>query len=211
MSTSVSKKTKSVLPEQITIIVLLVAVVTLGLFIAYKAVLREKPVTLEEANLKRLTQFVNTNPSDKQGRLQLAYTYQRSRDYAKAVEQYNAVLKMDPKEIAAIYNLGIIAKEEKDYNQAEKLLKQVNAQSETHVLGRIALGEVYMATAKYDDAIKVLDEILQIEATIVRPRILKAQALEKKGDKNGAIREYKEVLNYVPDHNEALSALKRLK
>lgn len=212
MSISVPKKnSKSVLPEQITIIVLLVVILTFGLLIVYKSIIKEKPITPQEADLKRLTSFVETNPADKQGRLLLAYTYQKNHEYAKAVQEYNTVLKMDSKNLEALYNLGVIAKEENDHAQAEKLLKQVASMQETHILARIALSEVYIAKSNYDAAIKVLDEAIKIESTLVRPRILKAQALEKKGNKKGAIAEYKEVLKFVPTHEEALSALKRLK
>lgn len=212
MSVSVTKKNKSsVFIEQITIIILLVALVTVGLFILYKSIIQEPTVSPNGREILQLSKIVEQNPGNQASRLLLAYAYQKDKDYAKAKAEYNNALKVNPDEIAALYNLGVIAIEEKKYDDAEKSLKHVLKLKDTHVLGALALGEVYIHKAKYDDAIKLGDRVLAIQPSLARPRILKAQALEKKGDKNGAKREYKEVLNYIPDHKEALDGLKRLK
>lgn len=212
MSISVTKKNKnSVFFEQITIIVLLVAIFSLGLITVYKYIVKEPSITPSQMEVNRLSKMVKSNPSNQASRLMLAYAYQRDKDYQMALQEYSEALKTNPKELAALYNIGVIYLEMKNYKESEKFLKKVLQIKDTHVLGAMALGEVYISLHKYDDAIKVLDKAIATQSQIVRPRILKAQALEKKGNKKEAIREYQEVLKFVPTQEEALTALKRLK
>lgn len=212
MSNSVPKKTKtSVLPEQITIIVLLVAVVTIGLITVYKYMVKEPALTPAAMDIKRFTSAVKANPSDQASRLLLAHAYQRDRNYEHAIAEYNEALKTNPDELAALYNLGLIAIELKKYDEAEKHLLKVLKLKDNHVLGAIALGEAYIAQQKYDEAVKILDKAIAVQNTLAKPRILKAQALEKKGSKKEAIKEYQTVLRFIPDHAEALAGLNRLK
>ncbi len=212
MSIQVPKKSKnSVLPEQITIIVLLVAIVTIGLITVYKYIVKEPALTPAAMDVKRLSSAVKANPSDQASRLLLAFAYQREKDYEHAIAEYNVALKNNPNEISALYNLGLIAIEQKKFDDAEKNLLKVLKLKDTHVLGAIALGEVYIAKEKYDDAIKALDKAIAIQSTLAKPRILRAQAMEKKNNKKEALKEYNTVLKFIPDHAEALAGLNRLK
>lgn len=210
---SVPKKSKnnSVLAEQIIIIVLLVGIVSMGLITVYKYMVKEVVMSPTQVDIKRFGDVVSSNPGDQAARLQLAYAYQRDKDWERALQEYDMALKRNPNELAALYNKGVIYLELKKYKESEQVLKKLLNLKPTHVLGAMCLGEVKIATGKYDDAIKILDEAINVQSQLVRPRILKAQALEKKGNKKEAVQEYQRVLEYIPNQEEALAALKRLK
>lgn len=205
------KPVKGPVYTQLTILVLLIIVVVLALLSAYKYFVKTPVVSPQELEIKEYTKQVQAHPKDLGARLLLGFAYQKAQDYSKASEQYNQALKLNPKELAALYNLGLMAKKQKEYDQAEKYFEKVLEIKDTHVLGSLGLGEVYISSGKYDEAIRVLDKVIEIQGQLVNPRLLRAQALEKKGDKAGALREYQEVLKYIPNQIEATEAVRRLK
>lgn len=205
-----AKKEAGIIYEQITVVILLLLIIALSLLFAYEFLAQKAALNQQKEDLEALVDYVYANPNDGKSRLALAFTYQKSHDFAKAKNLYYEALKNDPQELSALYNLGIIAKEQGKQEDAEKFFKQVLSLKSNHYLGHIGLGEVYINQGKNDQAIKVLNEVIKIQGYMTEPRLLKAQALEKKSNYAGALQEYQEVLKYVPNQATALSAIKRI-
>ncbi len=198
-------------PSTTIILILLLAVVIMGLLTAKKHLVREPTVEPLQNEMTILEEMVNTNPQDADARLGLAYAYQRAKQFDKSKAQYLEVIGIDAKNLAALYNLGVISKEEKNQPEAEKYFIKALTLKPDHVLAAIGLSEIYIAQGKYDDAVETADKALEIHRTIVNLRLIKAEALEKKGDKAAAAAEYREVLRFLPDSKTAKEALTRLK
>jgi len=75
----------------------------------------------------------------------LALIYYSKQDFAKCEDENNKVLKYDPKNQMAIYNLGAIAATKGDVVKAKDLWNQVieiNSESETGKLAKESLAKL---------------------------------------------------------------------
>lgn len=204
----VEKANKS---AQISILLLLALVIVFGLLNTYKFLKKEPTLTPQQAELKSLKMVVQKNPDSIHSRLLLGYSYQKLNDYSNSQKQYYEVLKLDDKNVTALYNIGLTFQQQRNFNKSENYYKKTIEVKPNHILGLVGLGEVYLETGEYDEAIKVLETALTFEKQLVNPRLLLAKALEKKGEKVKAISEYKTVLKYIPNDRTAIQALDRLR
>ncbi|PKM83113.1 MAG: hypothetical protein CVU89_02990 [Firmicutes bacterium HGW-Firmicutes-14] len=208
---SVKQQGKVSIPIMIIILVLLAANIVMSILTIRKYVAKEPTVDPQIVQLKNYMEKVNANPTDINNRLQLAYTLQMMNQYDKAREQYTEVLKIEEGNLAANYNLGVMAQAEKKYSEAEEYYKKVLSLKENHVIAAIGLGETYLAQEKYEDIITVADKVLELEPGKTDLHLLKARAYEQQGDTEKAREQYNAVLKYIPDDTEAVEGLKRLK
>ncbi len=68
-------------------------------------------------------QAIEVCRDDVQLRYSYAYELERFRKYPEAIEQYKIVLKLDPKMVKALFNLGDIYKSQKQYSKAVEFYK----------------------------------------------------------------------------------------
>lgn len=113
--------------------------------------------------------------------------------------------------MAANYNLGVIAVEQKNYAEAEKYFTKVLTTDPSHVLAAYGLGQMYFTQEKFDKVVDTMDRVLKSNPQNASLHSLKAKALEKLGKVTEAKTEYSAVLKYIPDDKDANEALKRLK
>lgn len=197
--------------KQSVVLILLIAIVVFVILIAKTYLVKEPTIEPVDLEIQKYNEEVAANPDLLAPRLSLAYAYQKTGDLEKAKAHYNEALKIEEKDQGAIYNLGVIALEEKKVDEAEKYFKQVTEINPNHVLGVLGLADLYIGQKKYDLAVAALDKALAQNARVVDLHMKKGEALEKKGDVAKAKEAYKMVVKYVPQHAEAKAALERLK
>lgn len=207
----VREKEKIPAAKQSIVLILLIAIVVFAILIAKTYLVKEPTIEPVDLEIQKYNEAVAANPDLLAPRLSLAYAYQKTGDFEKAKAHYNEALKIEEKDQGAIYNLGVIALEEKKVDEAEKLFKQVTTINPNHVLGALGLSDLYIEQKKYDAAITALDTALKQNDNVIELHYKKGEALEKKGDIAKAKEEYKAVLKYVPQYTEAKTALERLK
>lgn len=193
------------------ILMLVVGFVALGVWTYYRWMVREPTITPEQAEIKALQQLVTQKPKDASYVVALGFAYQEEGKIAQAREQYLKALKLEPKDMASLYNLGILAQSEKKLGEAENYFKKVLNINNKHYLANLGLAEVYLTGGKYDLAVTKAQSLIKTKKEVVNPHLILAQALEKKGKSTEASAEYKTVLQFVPDQQEALKGLERLK
>ena len=71
-----------------------------------------------DEQIKKYEQLVEKNPGNVEERMQLAALYLRKKDNEKAKEQYQAVIKLDPRNVNAHGTLGAIFDDAGSYNEA---------------------------------------------------------------------------------------------
>lgn len=194
-----------------TVIIILSIAIFVMVGMTVKKSFEAQSVTPEEDTIKRLTEAANEFPDNLDIRLKLAYSYQKQEKWDEAREIYMDVLKADAGNQAAMYNLAVIAFDNKDYKDAEKRLKELLAKHPSHMLGLAALSELYLEQKKPDIAIQHIDKALGYRPDIIDFRLTKAKAYEMKGQKDKARAEYQAVLKYVPDEPRAIEGLAKLK
>lgn len=194
-----------------TLVTLLLIAVSLMTFLTVKKFFEVgMVVSPAQAEIKKLTRLVNKNPGSLEARLKLAYSFQKAKQFEEAASQYDEVLKADPENAGALYNLAVMAWDTEDEREAIILLNQLLKKHPGHVLGSVKLGNIYIRQKKYDDALKVADTAIREKPSVVELRMVRAKALEAKGEFNLAVFEYREVLKYVPDYKEAIRAIDRI-
>lgn len=72
-----------------------------------------------------------------------------------------------------------------------------------HAQQDIDVGMFYMHKGDMDAAISRFEDAIRLRANFAKPRLLLAEAYEKKGDKSEAIRYYKEYLKVLPEAPDA--------
>jgi tetratricopeptide (TPR) repeat protein len=72
-----------------------------------------------------------------------------------------------------------------------------------HAQQDIDVGTFYMHKGDMDAAISRFEDAIRLRANFAKPRLLLAEAYEKKGDKSEAIRYYKEYLKVLPEAPDA--------
>jgi tetratricopeptide (TPR) repeat protein len=72
-----------------------------------------------------------------------------------------------------------------------------------HAEQDVEVGNYYMHKGDVDAAIGRFEDAIRLRANFAKPRILLAEAYEKKGDKTTALKYYKEYLQVFPDAPDA--------
>jgi tetratricopeptide (TPR) repeat protein len=79
-----------------------------------------------------------------------------------------------------------------------------------HAQQDIDVGTFYMHKGDIDAAISRFEDAIRLRANFAKPRLLLAEAYEKKGDKSEAIRYYKEYLKVLPDAPDVKKVQKKI-
>jgi tetratricopeptide (TPR) repeat protein len=90
------------------VLILIVAVVGVAGFVVRGLIVGDSEKTPAQADIDRWSREVDSDPTDTGARLNLAYAYQSAQEYDKALEEYDSVLAAQPKQMAALYNKGVI-------------------------------------------------------------------------------------------------------
>jgi tetratricopeptide (TPR) repeat protein len=74
----------------------------------------------------------------------------------------------------------------------------------------VDVGVFYMHKGDVDAAIPRFEDAIQLRANYAKPRLLLAEAYEKKGDKSNAVKYYKEYLKVFPGAPDAKKVEKKI-
>ncbi len=167
----------------------------------------EAPRSAVEKQLYDAQQTLSKNPNDLDARLMLGFTYSQLGEHSNAQDQYNLVLKVNPKHTKAMYLLaGSYEKEGNTSKAIETYKKLKDYEPAIYQIGRI-----YVNQKKYKEAIKVFEKALKKKAHGSDTLYYLGLAYEKTGDRKKAAKYYKEALKFTPDFNIVKKALERVK
>jgi tetratricopeptide (TPR) repeat protein len=79
-----------------------------------------------------------------------------------------------------------------------------------HAAQDMDVGKFYMDKGDWDAAITRFEDAIRLRANFAKPRELMAEAYEKKGDKQEAVRYYKEYLQVLPNAPDAKKIQKKI-
>jgi len=192
------------------VIVLLLAVLAVGGYILSTFVLRnaeyQTPLGREIA---RWEQVLAQKPDDVDAHVALGFAYQQEQRYDDALVQYDLVLKYDPANTAALYNIGMVLFELDRPEEAEERLLQVLETDDTHLLAAKALGEYYAERGDYRAVVAVVRPAAEAQESAADLQYLMGLAYERLGRDDWARERYEAALTFVPDMADALEGLER--
>jgi tetratricopeptide (TPR) repeat protein len=139
---------------------------------------------------KRLGQFVEKNPTSRNGRLAYARALMADKRVPEARKQYEALLAANPNDPDLIYTIGILAFQGKDYAVAEDNMKRLLALPDYRDpdAARFFLGQIAEEQKQWPRAIQWYEAIQDGEHALPA-RLRTANAIAKQG-KLDAAREY---------------------
>ena len=154
----------------------------------FEAQILQKKSTADAA--KRLGQFVEKNPTSRNGRLAYARSLMADKRVPEARKQYEALLARNPNDPDLIYTIGILAFQGKDYAVAEDNMKRLLALPDYRDpdAARFFLGQIAEEQKQWPRAIQWYEAIQDGEHALPA-RLRTANAIAKQG-KLDAAREY---------------------
>ena len=124
-------------------------------------------------------------------------------DLAGAKKDFQKVLTLAPDNMATTINLGLVAYRQKQYAEAERLLKKaVRAQPEVG-LGWLVLGVVFYDQEKLDAALAALAQAALLEPKNASVHHYLGVTVGKKGWLSGAEDEMRKAIEIEPGYAEA--------
>jgi putative PEP-CTERM system TPR-repeat lipoprotein len=141
----------------------------------------------------RLAQWVKDHPADAATRMYLAQVYLMSRQNKAAIEQFQTVLKTDPKNAAALNNLALAYDQEKDpraLEYAEKAYQQ--AADNPAILD--TLGWMLVEQGNTGRGLPLLQKAVSLAPDALDIRYHLVLGLVKSGDKSKARKELEQLL-----------------
>jgi tetratricopeptide (TPR) repeat protein len=192
------------------VMALLVGVVGVGGLIIYRVIVSGEANDPSAVAMARYAAQVRADPADMGARLNLAYSFQQAGRFDDAVEQYDRVLKTRPKDLAALYNQGVIAAARGDVPGAEVWWSKTLAVDPTHVLAAESLGGHLVSEGRYRDLVDAVGPASRANPTLADLQYLLGFAYEKLGDAGRAREHYGAALRYSPQMTEARSGLARV-
>jgi tetratricopeptide (TPR) repeat protein len=169
-----------------------------------------------QLGITRLENAVNESPNDPAARLSLAQAYIEDDQNAKAIEQAQLALSIQPDSQGALLLLGIASTRNEQPQQAIDFLDQfVNLRRDSpnaavdRTLGAALyyLGRNYLALDQADKAISVLSEAIGIDHTDADAIYPLGRAYSLSGKHDLAIDSFQNAVRFVPDFREAYQGM----
>lgn len=197
------------------IAVLLIAIlVTTGLLVRAVLFQPRTPRTAAEKAIFDAESAVRKNPRDAKARADLGIAYAMAGNYSKAITELNTSLKLNPKLANTYYVLGIVHRLRGDLDDAAKYLERAVAFEEQfsdfYSKTYYELGKVYFSQKKYRKAVTAFEEARSNAPMAGDILFDLGRAYEKIGEKESAIDAYWRGLQYDPQDQSGVAALKRL-
>jgi tetratricopeptide (TPR) repeat protein/outer membrane protein assembly factor BamB len=102
----------------------------------------------------RFRRAIELDPSLLDARISLGNLHYAEKEYSKAQEQYEEVLKRDPRNDVALYNLGFIYLKKNRWNEALAMFKKAEAIIPDYPPLHFSLARCYYYTGDYEMALK---------------------------------------------------------
>ena len=116
------------------------------------------------------------------------------------MEAYNKVLEINPKNLNAKTDLGILyAEASPEPMKGITLLREVVAEDPLHENAQMNLGFLSMKSGQYDKAIERFNQVLKINSSRIDMHVYIGEAYLQKGDSENAIRNYEIFKNLSND------------
>ncbi len=162
--------------------------------------------------IKGLEKLVRESPNSAAARVRLAEAYAAAGQAKPANDQLSQAVKLDPKHTGAWLDLGILAMQADERNQAERYFTKVVELTEGAQFAAINdrreqalfhLGEIALDDRRYADAAGYFKAALRIRKDASDTYFLLASALRGVDDNDAALQQLDAALAFDPNYPEA--------
>lgn len=199
----------------IMIVILLLVVLLIAAWIGRNKSneqLSKNPVISQyQRQLPSLAGAVDKNPNDPKARQEYAVALYATGDKGKAREQYEAQVKLSPKDATLHNNLGNTYRDLNDYEKAISSYQKSIELDTKQVNAYVNLSNLYMYTLnKKDLAIKTMEDAVRNSSENQDLRVLLGIAYERDGNKDRAREEFQKVIDMNSQNTAAQAGIKRV-
>ncbi len=126
---------------------------------------------------------------------------------AKAMVELRNVLRIEPKNAEALYEVGLLHQRAERWPQAVEAFRAATAERAGYIAANMALGELALLGGEIDMAEGAAEAILAEHPTNTDGRILEAAVQLRRGELEAAVSTAQDVLLEDPTHEEAVAVL----
>ena len=134
--------------------------------------------------------------------LQRAQDFLTDNNLPKARVALRNVLKIDPKDTEAMFILGEVEEQEKNWRNAYSHFLQVIELNPNHRNALIKLGKIYLQGGLTDETLETVNSILTTHPNDPVAKTLRAAVTAKQGNISGAITETKKIMTQHPSETD---------
>lgn len=165
--------------------------------------------------LQALIADVTANPTDRDKRMKLVNWYLDRTFYIAAAQQMEIIVKQNPSDIAIRQQLGDAYQSAGQPDKALKTWEDARDVDPNNPAGHNKVGVAYMDRHRTDDAVREFQAAVTVDPAFIEAWVHLGNALETKGDQQGAINAYQNAVNnakgdssWVQEARDRLSKLK---
>jgi tetratricopeptide (TPR) repeat protein len=141
-------------------------------------------------SLAILTRLAARHPGDSLFPYSIGAVLYLSGDYPSAEAQLRKSLVLNPKEIGALYYLGLTLRKQDRIAAAEKIFHQLLAEAPQHPAGLAALGELLLTERHYEMAKTVLEQAVELDPTSAKAHYVLGRTLARLGMQDASKQEF---------------------
>lgn len=165
-----------------------------------------------EAAAKEYETALTLNPDFSTARNNLGFVFLKLKRWDRAVEEFEQLtggyIYASPHH--SLCGLGIAYYNKKEYDLAEKNLKESLNYAPDYVLAMTTLGKTYIATENLTEAVAILKKAVKIAPQLAEPYYYLGESYALQGQKSSAVDAYRKVIDIVPGESLAFEAEEQL-
>lgn len=138
------------------------------------------------------------NPENLADMREVANLYLRSNDFARARPHLEKIVRLQPDDLTPKQSLGRVLEAARDLEGAAKQYRDILTAMPTAALTRAVLSDLLMRQNRPDEAVRVLDEGLSLDADAAILYREKGRIFDRQGKSAAAVGAYREYLKRAP-------------
>lgn len=147
--------------------------------------------------------LMELQPGEAEPRLFAARIDIAEQDYARAIEGYQSVLKIDSDNEEALVLIGAVYSRLGQHENAVVVLRRATALSPESFIANFGLGKELAATAHYDDALRSLKHAARLNGSIAELHLHTALVYDRLGFRDKAVDSFNRAIDFNPELEQA--------
>lgn len=168
---------------------------------------KEKGDTL--AAVRNFMKTIEYDPEHFDANIQLGLLYAAKGD-PLAINFYQNALKIRPKNIEALYNLGMYYQEQEDFNEAMAIYTEILDIDPTYKFALFNLGYIHVELKIYSEGAMYFNKAINADPLYLEGYYGRAYCFEMLGDVMNAQADYRKCLEIKPGYTPAMEGLNRI-
>lgn len=111
-----------------------------------------------EKSLVYYNRYLDSNPFNDTVWFNIGTVYARLREFDNAIEAFEYSIALNPANSSSLYNLAVVYMNLQRYREAADTFAEF-VKVDSDVLGKLGLGEAYVRLERFDEAVKLFEEI----------------------------------------------------